>query len=219
MSALAPNEDSPAERRRELRIIVRLPGRYWLMSRRTRGGLRPQFNCRAINLSPNAIALAAPVQGEVGERVLADIEHIGRLHGVIGRLLRDKGFVMRLSATDEERAGLMHKIEWIEKHKNLDVPDRRKQARFAPDNPFSTLVFPDGAFVSCFVIDVSPTGAAVSSETVPEIGTALALGTLVGRVVRHFPGGFAIQFISPQDRDAVENLAIVQMSKLQDTVR
>jgi hypothetical protein len=210
---------SPAEPRGETRILVRLPGRYWLMNRRTPKGDRPQFACRAINVSPTSIALAAPVQGGVGERVLAEIEHLGKLHGVVERLLRDQGFLMRLSATDEERAGLLHKIDWLEKHKNLDVPDRRKQSRFGPDSPFSSVVLPDSMVVNVFVIDLSVDGAAVSSHIVPEIGTPLALGTLVARVVRHFPGGFAVKFLVPQDRDEVEHLAIARMDKLQELTR
>lgn len=210
---------SPAERRGEPRIIVRLPGRYWLMNRRTPTGQRPQFACRAINVSPSALALAAPVQGGVGERVLAEIEHLGKLHGVIERLLRDQGFVMRLSATEEERAGLLHKIQWVEQHKNLDVPDRRKQARFVPETPFSSVVLPDSVVVNVFVIDLSVSGAAVSAHIVPEIGTPVALGTLVGRVVRHIPGGFALKFLAAQDRDEVEHLAIARMDKLQELAR
>jgi hypothetical protein len=214
MSALPPKDDLVADRRRELRIIVSLPGQYWLMSQRTRNGARPQFACRAINVSPSAVALVAPVQGTVGERVMADIEQFGKVHGRIERLLRDRGFVMRLAVTETERAALRDKVDWIEKHKNLEVSDRRNDARFAPKNPFSTVVLPDGKFVSCFVVNLSVTGAAVSADTVPEIGTSLALGTVVGHVIRHIPGGFAIKFLMPQDPDAVESLAIARMNKL-----
>jgi len=53
----------------------------------------------------------------------------------------------------------------------------------------------DGTVRTCFIIDVSVTGAAVSTDFVPEIGTVLAVGKAVGRVSRHFDGGFAVQFI------------------------
>jgi hypothetical protein len=42
---------------------------------------------------------------------------------------------------------------------------------------------------------------------------------LVGRVVRHLAGGFAIQFVAPQDRDAVENLAITRINRLTRVAR
>jgi hypothetical protein len=37
---------------------------------------------------------------------------------------------------------------------------------------------------------------------------------LVRRVVRHLAGGFAIRFITPQDRDTVQNLASARMNRL-----
>ena len=60
--------------------------------------------------------------------------------------------------------------------------------------PFSTLS-------SC-----SPTGAAVSSDLIPEIGTPVAVGKIVGRVVRKFKDGFAVHFTEKQDPESVERL-------------
>jgi len=70
------------------------------------------------------------------------------------------------------------------------------------------MILADGSCEDCLVLDISVSGAAVSANTVPNIGTLLAIGTVIGRVVRHFEGGFAVQFIQPQDRDAVEALVI-----------
>lgn len=41
-------------------------------------------------------------------------------------------------------------------------------------------------------------GVELSAETVPEVGTVLAIGQIVGRVVRHLEGGFAVQFVERQ---------------------
>jgi hypothetical protein len=38
------------------------------------------------------------------------------------------------------------------------------------------------------------------------VGTFLAMGKVIGRVVRHFVGGFAVKFIELQDARAVEGL-------------
>jgi len=103
---------------------------------------------------------------------------------------------------------LIDKIEWVEKHKNHDVSDKRANERFVPTNPYSRMILADGSCEDCLVLDISVSGAAVSANTVPNIGTLLAIGTVIGRVVRHFEGGFAVQFIQPQDRDAVEALVI-----------
>jgi len=64
--------------------------------------------------------------------------------------------------------------------KNLDVSDQRTQSRFVPSDPCSTLLLADGTVRTCFLIDVSVSGAAVSADFVPEIGTVLAVGKAIG---------------------------------------
>ena len=54
------------------------------------------------------------------------------------------------------------------------------------------------------MIDVSVSGAAVSAELQPEIGTPLAVGACIGRVVRHLANGFAVQFVEPLSRIDLE---------------
>jgi len=55
---------------------------------------------------------------------------------------------------------------------------------------------------------LSVSGAAISAEIVPPIGTVLAVGKVVARVVRHFAGGFSVRFVEPQSRDRVEAMVI-----------
>ena len=43
---------------------------------------------------------------------------------------------------------------------------------------------------------------------VPDLSTPLAVGKLVGRVVRHFNGGFAVEFIGDQEVKSLERLLI-----------
>jgi hypothetical protein len=47
-------------------------------------------------------------------------------------------------------------------------------------------------------------GAAVSADVQPEIGTPLAVGACVGRVVRHLHDGFAVKFTELQNRAELE---------------
>ena len=69
------------ERRQDVRIAVSIPGRFWLADRRDMQGERRVFPCRAVNLSSQAIALAAAVSAKLGDRVIAEIEHLGKLEG------------------------------------------------------------------------------------------------------------------------------------------
>jgi hypothetical protein len=159
-------------------------------------------------VSARAIARACPVNGKVGERVIAHIDHLGKLEGLIGRLLQ-RGFVMKIAASKKERDRLAAKIAWLGDYKNHDVPDRRVDGRMVPTNPISKLILSDGGVETCLVIDLSVSGAAISAETVPDIGTILAVGSVVGRVVRHFVGRFAVQFVERQDHYRVEKMVIL----------
>jgi hypothetical protein len=195
------------EPQKDVRVIVRVPGRYSLANHRDARGKRRVFPCRAVYLSPQEVALAGPVHGRVGDRVIADIDHLGRLEGSITRLITG-GFMMNIAANREKRGGLATKIEWLENFKNHDTPNRRTAERIVPANQYSTLTFADGHVETCLVIDLSISGAAIKADTLPDIRTALAVGSVVGRVVRHFVGGFAVQFIERQSRDTVETLVI-----------
>ncbi len=200
---MIPDDIAIVERQRNVRVIVSIPARFSFADVRNARGERRVYAGRAVNLSPHAIALASPVGGRMGGRVIAHIDHLGKLEGLVTREL-DRGFIMSVKAGHEERSRLAAKIEWLGQHKNFDVHDQRVDCRFVPANPHSRMILPDGSTENCLVLDLSTTGAAISADTIPEPGTILAIGTIAGRVVRHFEGGFAVQFIKRQSRGTIE---------------
>ncbi|MET0671622.1 MAG: PilZ domain-containing protein [Xanthobacteraceae bacterium] len=192
--------------RTDFRIVLSVPGRLTLASRRDMEGKRKEFPCRVINMSCHAVTFATPATGaSVGERVISLVDHFGKLEGPIIRVM-DGGFVMEIIAPKRERRRLAAKIEWYEKHKNHDADDLREHVRFIPRNPYSTLVLADGTTTECLVMDVSASGIAVSADVIPDIGTPVAVGKVVGRMVRHFNNGFAVHFAQLQEPDAIEDL-------------
>jgi hypothetical protein len=192
------------ERRDDVRVIVNMGGRYMLASKRNLKGERCEFACRIVNVSLAAMALAAPVPGPLGERVIVYSEQLGRLHGSITRLMTS-GFVMSIAANPQTREKLAAKLDWLDKQKDSpDLPDSRRHARVMPKNPMATLLHADGSLTSCLVIDFSDSGAAVSADLYPAIGTPLAVGKMVGRVVRRFAEGFAVEFTEKMTLPEVE---------------
>src|SRR5580698_3329992 len=127
------------ERRDERRVVVSLPGCYSLADREDTRGERRLFACRAVNISTRGMAVTAPVTAKIGVSVIADIEQIGRLKGLITREFK-LGFVMSIAASNEERKAFAARITWVEKHKDREVPDNRAHARFIPRRPHSLLV-------------------------------------------------------------------------------
>jgi hypothetical protein len=183
------------DRREDVRLVINLLGRYVLASRRNLRGDRREFACRIVNISLRGMALAAPVPGPLGERVIVYSEQLGRLHGAITRLMSN-GFAMSIAAGPETREKLVAKLDWLARQRDApDLRDGRRHPRIVPCNPMATILTADGSIRSCLVIDFSESGAAVSADLCPVKGTPLAVGNIIGRVVRCFAEGFAIQFV------------------------
>ena len=184
------------ERRRFQRVGVNLLGRYMLADRR-------EFPCQVVNMSPGGMALIAPVQGEPGERIIAYVDHLGRLEGHVARVFQN-GFAMTISATTRKRDKLAAQLTWLANRHLLVSPEDRRHGRFVPRNPVGRLILPNGLNVSCRIIDVSQSGAGIMSDKRPPIGSLVTLGKVQGRVVRYIDDGFAIEFTRLQHPDSLE---------------
>lgn len=185
------------ERRRFQRVKVHLLGRYMLPDRR-------EFPCQIINMSPGGLALLAPGIGNVGERVVAYLDHIGRVEGKITRLL-DNGFAMTVGATPRKRDKLAAQLTWLANRQILNLPEDRRHDRIVPRNPMSILKFDDGRAMACRIMDLSLSGAALAAEIKPLVGEPVTLGRVQARVVRHLEEGFAIEFVHAQLPETVED--------------
>src|SRR5690349_315819 len=150
------------ERRRFQRVKVHLLGRYMLADRR-------EFPCQVINMSPGGLAMLAPGIGNVGERVVAYLDHIGRVEGKITRLL-DNGFAMTVGATPRKRDKLAAQLTWLANRDILNLPEDRRHDRIAPRNPMGVLRMENGSQMPCRILDLSLSGAAVAAEIRPAVG-------------------------------------------------
>ncbi len=166
------------ERRRLLRVKVNVLGRYMLED-------RCEFPCQIINMSTGGMALVAPVVGHAGERVIAYVDHLGRLEGKIARAT-ENGFAMTISASARKRDKLAAQLTWIANRHILNLPEDRRHGRFTPRNPLARLILPNGNNVAIWIIDLSQSGAAVATATDqrPQVGSTFTLGAQ-SRVVRH----------------------------------
>jgi hypothetical protein len=185
------------ERRRFQRVKVDLLGRYMLSN-------REEYPCQVINMSPGGVAMYARGIGAVGERVVAYLDHIGRIEGKIARIL-DNGFAMTVAATPRKRDRLAAQLTWLANRDILSLPEDRRHDRLVPRNPMAKITLADGSSAVARIVDLSLSGAALSSSVRPEIGSAVTVGVVPARVVRHTEDGFAIEFTRPQHPDTLED--------------
>jgi len=164
---------------------------------------RREFPCQVVNMSPGGIALIAPVAGQPGERVIAYVDHLGRLEGHIARVFQN-GFAMTIAATTRKRDKLAAQLTWLANRQILGLPEDRRHGRVVPRNPVGRLILPNGLNLTCRIIDVSQSGAGIATDQRPPIGALVTLGKVQGRVVRHLEDGFAIEFTRLQHLDFLE---------------
>jgi PilZ domain len=185
------------ERRRFQRVRVNLLGRYMLADRR-------EFPCQVMDMSPGGMALIAPVSGKAGERVVAYIDHLGRLEGTIVRVYPN-GFAMSIAATQRKRDKLAAQLTWLANRHILNLPEDRRHDRIVPRDPRTVMVLENGTSIPCRIVDMSLSGAAVATADKPEVGALVMLGKTQARVVRHVDDGVAVEFTRMQNPDFLED--------------
>jgi len=198
-SYAAPSGRSQADMPRFQRVKVSILGRYMLADKR-------EFPCQILEMSPGDAIVIAPVPGQVGERVVAYLDHVGRIEGSIIESV-DGGFVMEVGGTPRKRDKLAAQLTWLANKDLLNLPEDRRHERVVPDNRHSTVVLDDGRRYNCKIIDISLSGAAIELAVRPAMGTPVTLGRMRARVIRHFQNGVAVEFSSTQ-----EMLTVVQQN-------
>ncbi len=186
--ALAPHstEPSPIERRRFERLSIELAGRYMLSD-------GSEFSCVTVDISPGGISIRGPRTGQHGERVIAYIQNFGRIEGFIKRRARG-WFAMVIRASDNKRARLTERLEWLDKYRNNETLDRRADERVEVDQVTTILRLRDGSEFNAELIDVSLAGATVNVNAAPPVGAQVMLGQQPAVVARLFEGGLALVF-------------------------
>jgi hypothetical protein len=130
-------------------------------------------------MSPGGLALLAPGIGNVGDRVIAYLDNIGRVEGKITRII-DNGFAMTIAATARKRDKLAAQLTWLANRDILNLPEDRRHDRIVPRNPTAILTLEDGSKMTCRIIDMSLSGAAIAAETRPPLRSLVMLGRVQG---------------------------------------
>jgi hypothetical protein len=201
MSALAKVLSAPSseENRRFQRVRVDVLGRFMLSDRR-------EFPCQVIDMSPGGAAIVAPVVGKLGERVVAYLDHVGRIEGMIVRV-SDTGFSMTIEASLRKRDKLADQLTWLANRQILGLPEDRRHERIIPRNPFTTITMPTGEKVPVRVLDISLSGAAIGGADALKAGDIVQLSRTMARVVRVLEKGVAVEFSRQQPIETIMALA------------
>lgn len=204
LSPLSTSNAPVNGQRRNDRYVGALNGCYALSERRSNNteGV-PVYACRLCSISSQQAVIVAPVIAAPDETVVVHFKDFGILRARVAREL-PTGFVVDIDLDEDGRSKLAAKIRWKKQNATSHIPDKREFPRILPRHPRSVLTMADGSRLPCFVIDVSQSGAAISAAVLPGRGTPLAVGSMIGRVVRRLDIGFAVEFNETYPTDELE---------------
>lgn len=177
------------------RVSVKLSGRLMLTN-------HEEYDCMAAEMSPGDVLIISEAVPRKGERIIAYFDHIGRIEGTVAKL-GEKTFILQVVAPERKREKLAAQLTWIANKHELGLPEDRRHDRIQPRITRTTLALEDGSIRSCRLLDLSLSGAAVDVDIRPPLGSAILLGSMRGRVVRHFQEGVAIEFAGIQTRETL----------------
>jgi len=191
MGALARQfaERVRAEERREERFNVRLLGRFMRSDRK-------EFDCESTDASAEAVTLAADAGVQMGERIVAYLNQIGRVEGRVTRIL-PTGFTIEINVPLAKRDKLVAQLTWLAKRQALGLSDDRRHDRIAPRDRYTLLRLPNGREYTATLLDISVSGAALHVDVEPPIGERVTVGSTPAEVVRHVNCGIAVEFLTP----------------------
>lgn len=198
-SAAQPSNRPQAPGEATQRVTVNLNGRLMLTSSQA------EFECRALDMSPTEVVFQCTAFPVVNERIVAYVDHIGRLECTVTKLV-DHGFVCRLHITERKREKLVAQLTWLANKHKFNLAEDRRHERIAPRDTRSELNLDDGRAYACRILDLSMSGAAVEIDVRPALGTPVRLGNMRGRVVRHFQEGVAIEFANVLSKEGLQLL-------------
>jgi hypothetical protein len=158
-----------------------------------------EYPCQVDSINVDGVRLLSDQAVEQGIPVIAYLEEIGRIDGILQEAF-EGGFYVAFNLSGPRRERMQRRLELLQ---SPDA-DQRRHERFLPNQSESQLTLADGRQYECEVIDISVSGAAIKTEVLPAIGTYVTLGKMRGRVVRFTDNGLAIEFLRTLDTNKLK---------------
>ena len=175
------------DRRRHRRVLWQVPVRGLT-------GLGEEFTCNTIDVCAGGIRINLARPLEKGENLVLYVEDIGRVEGVIVRVLNEIGYAIEFRVPPRKREKIADALTWLVNKDRLGLSDERIAER-RPATGQVIAIHGKGISIACAVADVSLFGVALKTAGPrPMIGDRVQIGERAGTCVRYIDGGFAVDF-------------------------
>ncbi len=153
-----------------------------------------EFACTTVDVCAGGlrINLARPL--EKGENLVLYVEGVGRVEGVVARVLNEIGYAVEFKVPQRKREKIADALTWLINKEKLGLDDDRVAER-RPSAGQVIAIHGQGVSIACAVADVSLFGVALKTAGPrPMIGDRVRIGERAGTCVRYIDGGFAVDF-------------------------
>ncbi len=175
------------DRRRHRRVLWQVPVRGLT-------GSGEEFTCNTIDVCAGGIRINLARPLEKGENLVLYVEDIGRVEGVIVRVLNEVGYAVEFRVPQRKREKIADALTWLVNKDKLGLTDERIDERRSASGQVIA-IHGKGISIACAVADVSLFGVALkTSGPRPMIGDRVQIGERAGTCVGYIDGGFTVDF-------------------------
>lgn len=165
----------------------------WAVRVRGLTGDGEEFTCTTVDVCAGGlrINLARPLSE--GENLVLYIDDIGRVEGIVARVLNEIGYAVEFRVPPRKRDKIADQLTWLINKDRLGLSDERDAERRPGGG--QVVASYGGVSIACAVADVSIFGVALrTAGPRPMIGDRVQVGERAGTCVRYVEGGFAVDF-------------------------
>jgi hypothetical protein len=166
---------------------------------------RSEHTCSVKNVSMEGAEFKSAVLPAHDEVLVATLEHLGRLEGRAG-YAAENGFMVRWNINPADRTSFLTRLTWLEDYYEGKASDSRQYNRRQFNDTKSVVTLMDGRRIPCEITDLSLSGAGVSINKVPDIGSKIYLGKVLCEVMRHTDEGLGVRFLTGFGSDLMSEL-------------
>ena len=183
------------DRRRHRRVMWQAPVRGL-----TSNG--EEFSCKTIDVCAGGLRINHACTLEKGESLVLYVEGVGRVEGVVARVLNEIGYAIEFKVPQRKREKIADALTWLINKDRLGLTDERVAER-RPSAGQVIAIHGKGVSIACAVSDVSLFGVALKTAGPrPMIGDRVKIGERAGTCVRYIDGGFAVDFRAVKATDS-----------------
>lgn len=175
------------DRRNFKRVELKLTGRFLI-------GDNEDHALSTTDMSCDGAFIVSMEQPGLDQQVICYFDDVGRVVANVVRV-SDDGFAVRFHTSPHKRDKLADRLTWLLNRDALGLDEDRRTERYRASGE-AILTLSGGRMLQCTVTDISLTGAAFEAAGKPPfVGEQVAVGNLIGEVVRVSGDKFAVRYI------------------------